>query len=231
MSRADSSDDERFSDVDTTLKILDTVERDGSQSQRVIAGDADVALGLANAYLKRCIRKGWIKVREAPARRFLYYLTPHGFAEKARLTAEYLANSFDMFRAARGQCDALVDSCIERGYRRIALIGASDLAEIAALSGFNEGIDIVAVVDPGSNQPRLAGIPVKRDLSDAGPIDAVILTDIRNPQRTYEALAAELPEARILVPPMLRVNPARPDDSEDDDTDDFSGPRRSAAAG
>ena len=42
-----------------------------------------VALGLANSYLKRCIRKGFIKITEAPANRYLYYLTPQGFAEKA----------------------------------------------------------------------------------------------------------------------------------------------------
>lgn len=206
MTPADSTGDERYADTDTTLKILDAVEHDSAKSQRALAGEAEVALGLANAYLKRCIRKGWIKAREAPARRYFYYITPKGFAEKARLTAEYLSNSFDLFRTVRGQCDELVKYCAERGFDRIALFGASDLAEIATLSGLNGDIEIVAIVDASSNQPRLAGIPIVRTLADAGNVDAVVITDIRDPQAAYETLSRAMPGTRILVPPMLRVN-------------------------
>ncbi|MBI4367039.1 MAG: MarR family transcriptional regulator, partial [Deltaproteobacteria bacterium] len=98
--------------------MLDAVEYGKVNSQRDLARDMEVALGFANAYLRRCIRKGWIKVRAAPARRYLYYITPTGFSEKARLTAEYLASSFDFFRTARGQCDKLVDQCVGRRYQK-----------------------------------------------------------------------------------------------------------------
>jgi len=72
------------------LGLLESVERGGEQSQRRLASELGVALGLVNAYLKRCINKGLVKVSEAPARRYAYYLTPHGFTEKSRLTVEYL---------------------------------------------------------------------------------------------------------------------------------------------
>lgn len=209
MTQADSAGDERYADTNTTLRILDAVENDSAKSQRALAGEVEVALGLANAYLKRCMFKGWIKAREAPARRYLYYVTPKGFAEKARLTAEYLSNSFDLFRTARGQCGDLFKCCNERGYDRIALFGASDLAEIAALSGLNGEIDIVAVVDASTNQARLASFPVVRSLADAENIDAVVITDIRDPQAAYETLSRVLPEKRILIPPILRVNRKR----------------------
>jgi hypothetical protein len=200
---------ERFADAGTTLKILDAVERGESRSQRTVARDAEVALGFANAYLRRCIRKGWIKVRTAPARRFVYYVTPAGFLEKARMTAEYLSSSFDMFRAARSQCDELLDQCVQQGYRRIALIGASDLAEIAILSAFSRDIEIVAVIDARSNQVRHAGTPIVRMLADAGTVDAVIVTDIRNPQQTYEEQIRNMAEPRVFTPAMLRVNRGR----------------------
>src|SRR3972149_9861076 len=70
------------------LGLLESVERDGGQSQRRLASELGIALGLVNAYLKRCIKKGLVKVSEAPARRYAYYLTPQGFAEKSRLTVE-----------------------------------------------------------------------------------------------------------------------------------------------
>jgi DNA-binding MarR family transcriptional regulator len=202
---ADSVGDERHSDTDTTLRILDAVARDGDQSQRAMAGETGVALGLANAYLRRCARKGWIKMREAPARRYLYYITPQGFAEKARLTAEYLSSSFDMFRAARGQCDEMITACSRQGFRKIALVGAGDLAEVAALSALGSEVEIVAVIDPKSNQPKLAGLSVVRSLDEIEQVDAVIVTDITEPQATYDALAETWAEGRLFTPPMLRI--------------------------
>src|ERR1700683_182480 len=93
------SEDERI-----LLDLLNSVERDGGQSQRRLASELGIALGLVNAYLKRCVKKGLIKVTHAPARRYMYYLTPQGFAEKSRLTAEYLSSSFSFFRRAQSDC-------------------------------------------------------------------------------------------------------------------------------
>jgi DNA-binding MarR family transcriptional regulator len=209
VSLLNSAGDERHTDTARTLKVLDAVERGDAKSQRALARDMEVALGFANAYIKRCIRKGWIKVRAAPARRYLYYVTPTGFSEKARLTAEYLAGSFNFFRTARNHCDDLIELCVRKRYGRIALIGASDLAEIAVLSGLNSTLQIVAVIDPASNQERLAGVPIVRSLADAGAVDAVMITDIRDPQQTYERLIRLMAEERVLTPTVLRVNRSR----------------------
>src|ERR1700691_1036610 len=86
------------------LGLLESVERDGAQSQRKLASDLGIALGLVNAYLKRCVKKGLVKIGQTPPRRYAYYLTPHGFAEKSRLTVEYLGYSFSFFRQARAEC-------------------------------------------------------------------------------------------------------------------------------
>ncbi len=67
-----------------TLEILETIEKHDNLTQRHLADNLGVALGLANSYMKRCVLKGLIKVHQAPANRFLYYLTPKGFAEKSR---------------------------------------------------------------------------------------------------------------------------------------------------
>lgn len=65
-----------------TLEILEAIEKRDNVTQRHLADSLGVALGLANSYMKRCVRKGLIKVHQAPANRFLYYLTPKGFVEK-----------------------------------------------------------------------------------------------------------------------------------------------------
>src|SRR5215813_11726854 len=105
------------------LGMLDLVERDPTLTQRSVAKELGIALGLANAYLKRCIRKGLIKVSQVPRRRYAYYLTPQGFAEKTRLTATYLTISFSFFRKAREQCGGLFEVAAKRGHRRLVLLG------------------------------------------------------------------------------------------------------------
>src|SRR6201997_561473 len=130
MDRAVS--DESGEDDRIVLDLLNSVD-DGAQSQRRIAADLGIALGLVNAYLKRCVKKGLVKVSEAPARRYAYYLTPQGFAEKSRLTVQYLSDSFSFFRKAKDDCTRLFREAAARGFERLVLAGKSDLAEIAIL--------------------------------------------------------------------------------------------------
>src|SRR6202142_319041 len=142
------------------LELLSSVETDGARSQRLIAAELGIALGLVNAYLKRCVKKGLVKVGDAPARRYAYYLTPHGFAEKSRLTVQYLSDSFSFFRLAKGECAAVFAVAKANGFNRLVLAGKSDLAEIAILCAVEATVKIVAVVDPHSGDAQFVGVDV-----------------------------------------------------------------------
>ena len=149
------------------LGLLSSVESDGARSQRRIAAELGIALGLVNAYLKRCVKKGLVKVQDAPARRYAYYLTPQGFAEKSRLTVQYLSDSFSFFRKAKGDCTRLFEEAAARGFERLVLAGKSDLAEIAILCAVEAGATVVAIVDPRSEgSGRFVGVEVVGSYSD-----------------------------------------------------------------
>src|ERR1700674_1411997 len=94
------------------LGLLESVARDSAQSQRHLATELDIALGLVNTYLRRCIKKGLVKVSSVPARRYAYYLTPKGFTEKSRLTVEYLSSSFGFFRQAKADCSQIFQTSL-----------------------------------------------------------------------------------------------------------------------
>jgi len=98
----------RNGELGIVLGMLNAVERDSHVTQRHLARELGIALGLANAYLKHPAKKGFIKIHEAPLNRYAYYLTPYGFAEKSWLTTKYLSFSFDFFRQARQDCIALL---------------------------------------------------------------------------------------------------------------------------
>jgi DNA-binding MarR family transcriptional regulator len=197
-------------EAEITLGLLNAVEENSALTQRSVASDLGIALGLANAYLKRCIRKGLIKVNQAPANRYAYYLTPKGFAEKSRLTGQYLSASFNFFRRARMQCADIMAACEARNWRRIALAGASDLAEIAALCARDYDIELIGIVDPVCEAERFAGLPVVARLKELGPVSAVVITDFRTPQAAYDTLAETLPTERVLTPRLLGISRAKP---------------------
>ena len=192
-----------------TLEILDNVQRNEQLSQRHLSRELGVALGLANSYLKRCVRKGWVKVQQAPANRYLYYLTPTGFAEKSRLTAEYLSTSLGFYREAGNSCARVLDQCASNQWQRLLLCGVSDLAEIATLRAMEREFTIVGFYDPASERTSFLGKPVWRDLQAAEAHDARILTDISAPQQRMAEIASAAVAVPLLVPDVLRLESKR----------------------
>jgi ribosomal protein S25 len=189
-------------DDEMVLAVLDAVERDTHMTQRHMASELGIALGLANAYLKRCIRKGLIKVRQVQARRFAYYLTRRGFAEKSRLTASYLAHSLSFFRRARQQCGELFVLAAKRGQHRIVLIGPGDLAEIASLVAREFPVTVLGTVPADEEPDRL-----QATTSELGAFDAVILTAMERPLEVFAAATEAFGSDRVHAPRLLRVHP------------------------
>jgi DNA-binding MarR family transcriptional regulator len=192
------------------LGLLESVQRGDAHSQRRLASELGIALGLVNAYLKRCINKGLVKVGEAPAKRYAYYLTPGGFAEKSRLTIEYLSYSFSLFRQAKTDCMVVLKAARANGIERIAILGMSDLAEIAAICALDCGITIVAVVDAQSELASFVGVPVKPDFDAIGDeVDAVFVSDMRDAFAAIETATQRFGAERVLVPALLDTRASR----------------------
>ena len=137
-----------------TLHILEEVSKNHQLSQRALSERLGVALGLTNLYLKRLIKKGYIKVKGIPGKRYLYYLTPTGFAEKSTLSIQYMQFSWNFFQGIRSQWREQFQRLGSEGVQRIVLCGTGELAELAYLTLRESDLQVVAVVDrdrAGSN--------------------------------------------------------------------------------
>jgi DNA-binding MarR family transcriptional regulator len=193
-------------EAEITLGLLNAVHEDQALTQRSAARRLGIALGLTNAYLKRCVRKGLIKVTTAPPNRYMYYLTPRGFAEKSRLTAEFFSQSFRFFRIARRECGEEFLRAAAHGWRRIALGGISDLCDIAILCAREHPLDLVGIVDTGAQgSVEHAGLKVVPRVSDLGEVDTLLITDFADAQATFEELVRAFARERILTLPMLGI--------------------------
>jgi DNA-binding MarR family transcriptional regulator len=186
------------------LGLLDAVGRNNMPSQRRLASDLGVALGLVNAYLKRCTKKGLVKVRSAPAGRYIYYLTPRGFAEKSRLAVEYLYVSLGYFRQVRSDLAELLREAKANGVERVLLAGRSELAEIAVLCAIEQQIEIIGLVDADVSQGTFVGRPVFVDFQSVPEsFDLVVVTDLRDPVSVANCAVALFGRDRVSVMPIL----------------------------
>lgn len=172
--------------------MMSYIESTPEISQRALSSHLGVAIGLVNTYLKCAMQKGWIKIQHIPAKRYAYYLTPKGFIEKTKLTGQYLTSSFLFFRDAQNQLMDIYETCMQKGWHHVLLVGTGELAEVALLVARKASITVMVV--------EVADFFVSPDF------DCVIITDTTVPQKTFEYLSEKLPEDKILSPLLLHIS-------------------------
>jgi len=137
--------------VDTAARrdyeILTAIADGPHVTQRALAQRLGIALGLANLYIRRLARKGYIEVTTIPPRRLQYRLTPPGLAEKTRLTCESMRHSVVLYRQARQTWRDSLGLLPRNGARRVALYGTGEAAELAYLTLRELGLEPVLVLD------------------------------------------------------------------------------------
>jgi len=202
------------------LRFLELVEKEPVMSQRHIASSMNIAIGLANALVKRVARKGYIKIQEIPAKRYGYYLTPEGFGAKSRLVSKYLSDSLSFFRCAKEDYGSIAQAIREGGSNNVVCCGSGEVLEIARMVFNLYGITILAVVDPRHDEGEIQGLERVRDLDCFSPqilatLGALVMTESSRPQMVYDticdmrdaAVAAKRCSAslRVLAPPFMKV--------------------------
>ena len=134
-------------DTYKSLLLLDEISKGTPQSQRDLSKKLNIALGLVNSYIKNLVSKGYITIRAIPSKRYVYYLTPTGFAEKTRLTYHHLQNFTNLYKEARRDFKELFSRLHKEGVRSVIFAGADESAEIAYLSLQEFDIEFEGIVD------------------------------------------------------------------------------------
>src|SRR4051812_15382279 len=190
------------------LQALDAIAADDHITQRTLASKLDIALGLVNLYLKRLVRKGYIKCVNVHSNRVRYLLTAKGITQKTRLTYEFMEYSLRVFREGRNHLKLMLAPYVAREDSRMAIFGTGEAAELVYLCLRELGLEPVAVFDSGAAAAffQVAVRPPAEIMSI--DFDALILATFSD----AAALAANL--VQLGIPPekiiMLREPLARP---------------------
>nr|MBI3612708.1 winged helix-turn-helix transcriptional regulator [Nitrospirota bacterium] len=160
------------------LQLLNEVERDAAVTQRSLAKTLGVALGLTNLYLKRLARKGHIKITTIPRHRIKYLLTPHGMAEKTRLTYLYMQYSLSYYRGMRNRLKAVLTELAGAGAKRVVIYGTGELAELAYLTLREIDLTLVGFVEGKEGRTFLSYPIWPVEALPKWEFDAVLIADL-----------------------------------------------------
>ena len=130
-----------------SLQILDELSNNDALTQRDLSQRLGIALGLVNSYIRNLVAKGYITVRNIPTKRYAYYLTPKGFAEKSRLAYDLLQDYTRIYREARNSYRQLFFELERAGAKRVVFAGADEVAEFAYITLQDTKLELAGVVD------------------------------------------------------------------------------------
>ena len=129
-----------MSGVERQLRILEVLEHHPETTQAGLAAQLGVAVGSVNWYLKRLIKKGYVKATRMQRSRLKYFVTPEGLALKAKLTSQYMEVSLRVYRELRQAARKTLADVRERGYAAVRADGKDEAMEIFHLTCLEEGV-------------------------------------------------------------------------------------------
>ena len=192
-------------------RILDAVELAPDVSQRSLAKELGVALGLTNLLVKRLVRKGWVRVIRIKPNRVRYLITPAGIAEQTRRSRAYFDGSVQFYRQTRDRIQQefseLSTTWPEDGAtspsKRIVFYGAGEVAEIGYVCLPETDLQLVGVVDPSRSKPFFGmsvSAPEHVDglVLNGQPFDRLVVMSFGDPDALQaEVLALRVPVDRV----------------------------------
>ena len=166
-----------------TRRILSQIEAGKKISQRSLAKELGIALGLTNLLIRRLVKKGWVKVINVKPNRVRYLITPAGIAEKARMTRSYLDTTLRLYTETRERIRRGLDELSaswppedqeavgDGGEKRIVFYGAGDVAEISYICLQGSDLKLVGVVDDSRTSPFFGIAVCAPDRLRSGDLD------------------------------------------------------------
>jgi DNA-binding MarR family transcriptional regulator len=140
-------------------QILDHLAGSEPVTQRRLASELGIALGLTNLLMRRLVTKGWVRMKRVSPRRIRYLLTPSGVSAQARLTREYFLSSLRFYlesrQRVRDRLAVLSEELQGEGEhgQHIVFYGTGEIAEVAYVCLRETSLELVGAVDGGTVRP------------------------------------------------------------------------------
>ncbi|MDY0277604.1 MAG: winged helix-turn-helix transcriptional regulator [Acholeplasma sp.] len=130
--------------------ILDLVEKNKDITQREISKTVGIAVSMVNDYINDYEKKGLIKRKRHSTKNVEYFVTRKGTERRKLLNIWYLKSAHSVYLSAKDNITMFLNQIIDKGFKRILLYGAGEVAEIM-LQVMNDDntlpLEVIAVID------------------------------------------------------------------------------------
>lgn len=174
--------------------ILDLIEKNSHITQREISKSVGVAVSMVNSYLDAFENSGLIRRKKYSTKNVEYFVTKKGLERKKLLNINYLHSSQELYNSAKENIEAFLMQLNERGYKKIFLYGAGEVAEIllqSIYSNHHKYIEVLGVID--DNVDKLGNELVYSKIlpfKDAALIkhDGILISSYSNKEAIFKKL-------------------------------------------
>jgi predicted transcriptional regulator len=121
-------------------ELLNEIAHDSLVTQASLAKRLGIAVGSVNWYIKRLIKRGYVKVSHLDRTRLRYDLTSEGMSVFTERALQYAKDSLKVYRSFRQQAQSIVSELRAKGITRVHLQGNDELVDILRLTCIEDNI-------------------------------------------------------------------------------------------
>lgn len=135
--------------------ILDLIDKNAHVTQREMAESIGVAVSMINGYLDNYEKNGLIRRIKLSSKTVEYFITKKALKRKRLLNIWYLKSSHNVYLSAKNNIIKFLYQLINKGFKKILLYGAGEVAEII-LNVLNDdsniSLEVLAIIDDDINR-------------------------------------------------------------------------------
>jgi len=133
------------------LLVLDLIEKNQNITQRQMSDVLNSSVAMTNNYLNEFEKEGLLERKYHSTKDVEYLITKKGRERRKYLQIIYLDESQKMYDNAKQELIRFIQDIKEKGFNKILLYGAGEVAEIFLHAIKNE-IEVVAIIDDDLNK-------------------------------------------------------------------------------
>ncbi|VEU83279.1 UDP-glucose 6-dehydrogenase [Acholeplasma hippikon] len=130
--------------------ILDYLSKNAKVTQRDISSVASISLAMVNQYLDTYEKEGYLSKVYLNNKNMEYHITEKGIQRKKYLNIKYLESARDVYQDAKANIKVFLNDIMSKGFRKILLYGAGDVADIILLVINSEpeiNLEVCGIID------------------------------------------------------------------------------------
>ncbi len=164
------------------LEILQHIENNPDCTQKELSALINATVSMIHKYIEALEEKAYL-VREYASRKVVYYrITQSGIQRKNYLTISYTKELMDLYKLAKENVEIFVHHLVKKGYRRVLLYGAGEVAEtiLNVLRDMDEQLlTVIGIVDDDEKKKNqtMMGYPIiGPEKIKQYPADGIVVT-------------------------------------------------------